>query len=320
MGVPLAFEGLFFVVALTQKEQKKESSIALSDIIEVSIEGVPVRQSSKIALVLCLSILCSQAQSAALPAPISQGEVVAGFVGQQVLRKGFSTKSVVRGAAIGMVVGALVYNTHKTYKTNRMVLALDENKAEDLIVSPICLGGSIPGIYPLEYCGKSPSRPRPEEEVANGSLDGRPVYSPAPDAHIVYTYASAILATNMSLVTGGPGPLPPGCDAHHIVPAAESRKWAKNDADAMRGILQKCKIDINDEVNGVYLPSPRSNRPFPQCQGAKHSNVHTKDYYAGLRKRLELAYDEGCGEGNGVRGVLRFYRDALQNGVIPGPR
>lgn len=77
-----------------------------------------------------------------------------------------------------------------------------------------------------------------------------------------------------------------------------------------RGVLVKYRIDINEAVNGIYLPTG-SKSANPNSMSV-HSKIHTKDYYtyvndlmAGARNRSE-AID-----------VLSHIRRQLQGGYWP---
>lgn len=65
---------------------------------------------------------------------------------------------------------------------------------------------------------------------------------------------------------------------HHIVAIADKR------ASQARAILEKAGIDINDAVNGVFLPMTKK---FSNLTGSKaHTQIHTNAYYETLTNRL----------------------------------
>jgi hypothetical protein len=88
--------------------------------------------------------------------------------------------------------------------------------------------------------------------------------------------ASRILARN--LINAGYDPV--GLDAaHHIVAGG-----APDAADA-RAVLARYGIDINDPVNGVWLPR---NLSVPNPGGAAvHSTLHTDNYYGYINDQLD---------------------------------
>lgn len=94
-----------------------------------------------------------------------------------------------------------------------------------------------------------------------------------------------------------------GCAAHHIVPKKDS-KFEGNDES--RDILQLCNIDIDDAINGVYLP----HNSDAQCKGSKHRSLHTKEYYKAIHKLLTEASDRGCDD---VVDVMKKIKKDLVN-------
>jgi hypothetical protein len=74
------------------------------------------------------------------------------------------------------------------------------------------------------------------------------------------------------------------------------------------GVLKNAGIDINDPVNGVFLPA-YANSPNPY--GATvHGNLHTDKYYAAVTARL-LANPVGASK------VLDDIRRELLNNTFP---
>ena len=74
---------------------------------------------------------------------------------------------------------------------------------------------------------------------------------------------------------------PPGAAVHHIV--ARTAKKAK----PARDVLQDFKIDMDDAVNGVFLPA---NRKSPNPTGASvHASLHTNKYYEEVNEVLKQA-------------------------------
>ncbi|MDP2759904.1 MAG: AHH domain-containing protein [Sideroxyarcus sp.] len=102
-----------------------------------------------------------------------------------------------------------------------------------------------------------------------------------------------------------------GCAAHHIVPKNENRDWAKDDAKDARDMLDSCGIDIDDAINGVYLPFNKD----AECEGANHRRLHTKAYYGEVAKRLLKAALGDCGE---VENQLSKIKSELRQNTFIG--
>jgi RHS repeat-associated protein len=92
--------------------------------------------------------------------------------------------------------------------------------------------------------------------------------------------------------------------AHHIV-AAGARRAAQ-----ARKILADRGININDAVNGVFLPATKNS--INLLNSAVHSTVHTVRYYSEVTARLKAA----SGFGETVQ-VLREIGDELVAGTFP---
>lgn len=86
------------------------------------------------------------------------------------------------------------------------------------------------------------------------------------EEYLTLAQNSTILANNMK--NAGRGTKQKGYAAHHIIPAT-----AKEAAIA-RAILLKHNIDINDSINGVYLPTI----DLGNGKGIKHSGKHPDSY------------------------------------------
>jgi hypothetical protein len=105
---------------------------------------------------------------------------------------------------------------------------------------------------------------------------------------------------------------PEDTDAHHIVPGADNRCWARQYAEAARAILRRWGIAINDEANGVYLPSS-SKVTVPTLPNAyPHKKTHTKVYYMNIAEHLAGATGKkDCLE------ILREIGEDLEDGIYP---
>jgi len=94
----------------------------------------------------------------------------------------------------------------------------------------------------------------------------------------------------------------PNMAAHHIVAGNDPR------AAEARGILKREGIDINEAVNGVFLPSNVKNEKAP---AVTHSTVHTDKYYREINKRLSEARP------GKVANELKEIGKELKNGTFP---
>ncbi|MFI9200679.1 polymorphic toxin-type HINT domain-containing protein [Streptomyces sp. NPDC053048] len=97
---------------------------------------------------------------------------------------------------------------------------------------------------------------------------------------------------------------PPETAAHHMV-ASTSPKAA-----AGRQQLAKFGIDINDAVNGVFLP--RGSKSVNPTGASVHSRIHTNDYYATVNKLIG-----GARNRSEATDVLNHMRRQLLGGYWP---
>lgn len=105
---------------------------------------------------------------------------------------------------------------------------------------------------------------------------------------------------------------PPDTDAHHIVPGADNRPWAKQYAEAARAILRRWGIPINHEANGVYLPSSSDASVESLPDAISHKKTHTKVYYINISEHLADAKGrQQCLD------MLREIGEDLEDGVYP---
>ena len=88
--------------------------------------------------------------------------------------------------------------------------------------------------------------------------------------------------------------------AHHIV-AGNSAK-----AEEARAILQKFGIDINDAVNGVFLPTVKDT-----VDSAYHPSLHTDQYYRKVTEMLSQAQSK-----DDVIDILSDIAEQLKNGTF----
>lgn len=111
------------------------------------------------------------------------------------------------------------------------------------------------------------------------------------------------LADNMA--NGGMGIKPKGYAAHHAIPATEPG------AQNARDILNKYGIDINDAVNGVYLPTPKDKTA---TQGIEHNGRHPLSYAERVNRLIIDADNIG-----GKQSVLNKLND-IKNNLKNAPR
>lgn len=88
--------------------------------------------------------------------------------------------------------------------------------------------------------------------------------------------------------------------AHHIV-AGNSAK-----AEEARAILRKFGIDINDAVNGVFLPTVKDT-----VDSAYHPSLHTDQYYRTVTEMLSEAQSK-----DDVIDILSDIAEQLKNGTF----
>lgn len=100
---------------------------------------------------------------------------------------------------------------------------------------------------------------------------------------------SKILADNME--KAGMGKKPKDYAAHHIIPATDK------DSQIARDILKKYGIDINDPINGVYLPTAKN---IATTQGIEHNGRHPQSYSNKINNLISLADNKG-----GVTEILK---------------
>lgn len=140
---------------------------------------------------------------------------------------------------------------------------------------------------------------------------GLKIYQKA-EAHAKKSYSKlkrALIAENIA--SGGPSEPPEGCDAHHIVPQQDKRKFTLPYADNARKILKNCNIDLDSADNGIFLPNKKDGTS--KCNGPYHRDLHTENYYKNIFESLDKANaDNGC---KGVIDELRLIKNNLLNGM-----
>ncbi len=95
---------------------------------------------------------------------------------------------------------------------------------------------------------------------------------------------------------------PDNVAAHHLIPAKDKV------AQAARDILEKYGININDTVNGVYLPNSNNNNG---TQGIEHNGRHPQSYAEKVNKLITDA--EQSGGKQEVLNKLNDIKNKLQN-------
>lgn len=93
-----------------------------------------------------------------------------------------------------------------------------------------------------------------------------------------------------------------GYAAHHIIPATDKK------AKIARDILSLYGIDINDAINGVYLPTYRDKT---STQGIEHNGRHPESYSEKISILIEDAHN--IGGKNGVLNKLKDIKNKLEN-------
>ncbi|WP_444998452.1 AHH domain-containing protein [Aliikangiella sp. IMCC44359] len=119
---------------------------------------------------------------------------------------------------------------------------------------------------------------------------------------------SSRLATHMKCA-GDPRPSN-RCDCHAIV------SGARKEAMALRGILARFKIRIDDPHNGCWLPrdwEDRKHMPNYLRNGVPHKRIHHHEYYLWLNTRINLTNVRNANE---LIEQLRFARNSLQSGKV----
>ncbi|PUA26446.1 MAG: hypothetical protein B0W54_22060 [Cellvibrio sp. 79] len=103
------------------------------------------------------------------------------------------------------------------------------------------------------------------------------------------------------------GPRPPRCHAHAIV--AGRHKFAA----AVRLVMAKLKIRIDDTDNGCWLPENTAATPHPAFPKAPpHSRIHRSNYFFWIRSRLVRIRSEKI-----FRLELNLIASELHNGNFP---
>jgi len=100
--------------------------------------------------------------------------------------------------------------------------------------------------------------------------------------------------------------------AHHLVALTDPRVQ-----EAFQ-ILIAFNIDVNDEVNGVYLPQNKNCVPHSSMPKAvAHSQIHTTHYHVNVRNvLLNISNVPGATRGDMIK-ALRRIAQRLQAGIFP---
>ena len=85
--------------------------------------------------------------------------------------------------------------------------------------------------------------------------------------------------------------------AHHIVAGTAPK------AQPARAIFLKYRIDINDEANGIYLPTDKT-----VTERTYHPSLHTNDYYEAVNQLIVAAQSR-----EDVFDILEYIYDELEN-------
>ncbi len=141
-----------------------------------------------------------------------------------------------------------------------------------------------------------------EFEVYNFEAEGAHDYFAGPVFVLVHNACSSKLARAIEAATGVARPA--NHAAHHI-----TATWAVR-AGPARKVLKKFGIDIDDAVNGVYLPQNALGRVGSTA--AYHPKVHTKKYYRAVNDKLAVATSRSDAEE-----ILSQLSAELQAGTFP---
>ena len=96
------------------------------------------------------------------------------------------------------------------------------------------------------------------------------------------------------------------CEAHALVAGGARR------AKAVRAILARWKIRIDDPVNGVWLPNFARNTPHPLMPDAlAHRKTHTKQYYVNIEQILTLAEATAQSREGIIRALAKISADLV---------
>lgn len=96
-------------------------------------------------------------------------------------------------------------------------------------------------------------------------------------------------------------------DAAHLV--AKNAKHARNS----RAILKKYGIDIDNEVNGKWLPHGKNTSKYPNPLGkATHQSTHSKKFHSALEQMLRRANSQ-----KDCEKILRYVAQQLEKGPWP---
>jgi hypothetical protein len=104
--------------------------------------------------------------------------------------------------------------------------------------------------------------------------------------------------------------VPPGHDAHHLVPKKGGGTWGA----IARERLRKLGIGINEADNGAALPGPNAPRGtvFEPEGGPSHTTMHTEAYYKEIASRVVKARTQ-----SEARAILRQIETDIRNGEFP---
>nr|WP_269809057.1 AHH domain-containing protein [Enterovibrio nigricans] len=149
-----------------------------------------------------------------------------------------------------------------------------------------------------EFADAQSSHRRPDvapEGTRNVGTTTRPRTSSLSDAEV--------LAANLERTAGT---RPPGHHAHHIIPKG------MQDAGPARAILERFNININSELNGVWLA--RDYIVANPSTGQIHSTLHTRRYIGWINQELTAA---SAGGRTQVLETLSSIRSQILNGNHP---
>jgi A nuclease family of the HNH/ENDO VII superfamily with conserved AHH len=104
-----------------------------------------------------------------------------------------------------------------------------------------------------------------------------------------------------------------GYDAHHVVLFQVPKNVLGPYVKQAQELLKKYKIELNSDVNGVYLPRNK----VPGARETPHQNVHTEEYTRTVFQRLQQAEQRQGNPRNNILNELGRIRQELIHHTFP---
>ncbi|MBC7938224.1 MAG: AHH domain-containing protein [Chitinophagaceae bacterium] len=166
----------------------------------------------------------------------------------------------------------------------------------------------VPDIPPLPAADPRPGAlpPSVRGEAAGPTVETLPA-QPVQDWHDLLMEQSA-RELGEAMIAAGRNQPAGGFVPHHIV----LREGGGAQMAAARARLMELGIDLNQEANGVWLPSHRAEQG---AEGAYHERLHNRPYFEGVADGLRVA-----GSRDDALAILRDIGQQLSEGVFSGVR